>query len=424
MTVQFHNNWLILGIVILLVSLFMSFLYSASEVALFSLKKSYFTLTKKKKTNLENKIYKVISEPDSLLATILIGNNFVNLCFIILFVYITNSIVKNISGLTLFILQTIVASFIILLFGEIIPKAIATVYSFKMSCFTINFILFSKFLFKPLVSLLKKFNIYLSKNFISTEQVELEDLLQYIEEINDTGFEEKRLLKGIINVIKIRVKNICVPRIDVKTIDINDSFKTVTNKIKEHGYSRMPVINKTIDNIVGVLYIKDFIEHYNKDNFKWQSLIRKPYFVPETMYILDLLEKFQQEKIHLAIVVNEYGGVTGIITLEDIIEEIIGNIDDEFDEEQNKIVKINENTYEVEGKLLINDFLNYVNLSNLKLSEMNVDTIAGLILEHCKVIPEPGHKIKIENFEFTILQADQRKIKKVKIKILNADENN
>lgn len=416
------GTWFIFIIITLIFLLFLSFLYSSSEVALFSLKKSYFTLSKKSKTKLEQKIYKVISDPESLLATILIGNNLVNLGFIILFVYITNNIFKNISPFTLFILQTFIASFIIMVFGEIIPKAIATVYSLKMAKLTVNFILFSKIVFKPFINLLTKSNKFISKN-ITRQSLEFEDLLKYIEEISDTSFEEKKLLKGIINVTNVRIKNICTPRMDVKTVDINDDFQTVLRKIKEHGYSRIPVINKSIDTIEGVLYIKDILEHINKEEFKWQNLIRKAYFVPESMFILDLLEKFQQEKIHLGIVVNEYGGLTGIITLEDIIEEIVGNIDDEFDEEQNKIVKIEENIYEVEGKLLINDFLNFINFNINKFDEYNAETIAGLILEYCKSIPEPGHKITIDNFEFTILQADKRSIKKVRIKIFDTNEN-
>jgi CBS domain containing-hemolysin-like protein len=215
-----------------------------------------------------------------------------------------------------------------------------------------------------------------------------------------------------------------IPRIDVKAVDIRDSFQKVISIIKEVGYSRMPVIKDNFDQVIGILYIKDLLPHLHKNDFKWQSLIRPPYFVPETKFINDLLEEFQHKRIHMAIVVDEYGGTSGIVTLEDILEEIVGNIDDEFDTDTLPIKKLNENQYEVEGKVLINDFCKFANIdeSIFDTEKKEAETIAGLILHHTGNIPAVGESLYISNVKFEIKQADDRRIKTVIVTLLQNEQ--
>ncbi|NSW44945.1 MAG: gliding motility-associated protein GldE [Bacteroidales bacterium] len=409
---------IIIGAIALLLLLFLSAMMSSGEVAFFSLKKADLELLKKNDKKLYQKIITLLNNPEKLLATILTGNNFINIAFVIVSVWFTNRIIVfNGNVVLIFVIQTICVTIFILIFGEIMPKAIATHNPLKIAAFVYPFIIVVQIIFSPIISLLSKTTFIIKNKIKHHQKINFDDLSNAIDLAADDLKDEKKILKGIVNFASIRVKEILIPRMDVKTVDIKHSFSQIIEQIRESGFSRIPVIKNSFDNIVGVLYIKDLLPHLHKNDFKWQSLIRPPYFVPESKFINDLLEEFQQKKIHMAIVIDEYGGMSGIVTLEDILEEIVGNIDDEFDTDSQPFIKINDYTYEVDGKMLINDFCHIANIDDTIFDEVKGDseTIAGLILQHSELLPKVNYKVQIANFTFVVKQADNRRIKTVQI---------
>ncbi len=409
---------IIIGVIVLLLLLFISAIMSSGEVAFFSLHNATIDKLKNSKKKSHYRIYKLISNPEKLLATILTGNNFVNIAFVIVSVWFTNQIF-DFSGnaILVFIIQTLCVTIILLIFGEIFPKSIATNHPQKIAEFDAPFILTIQYLFYPIIKLLTQSTIFFKNKVRQNHKINFDDLSNAIDLAAEDLKDEKKILKGIVNFASIRVNEIIIPRMDVKTVDVKDSFMSVVNHIKECGFSRIPVIRNSFDNIIGVLYIKDLLPHLHKSDFKWQSLIRPPYFVPESKFINDLLEEFQQKKIHMAIVVDEYGGASGIITLEDILEEIVGNIDDEFDTEKPLFTKINDYTFEVEGKMLINDFCHIANIDDniFDSAKGDAETIAGLVLQQSGSMPKANFKTKISEVNFIVKQADARRIKIVQI---------
>ncbi len=413
----------LLGIIILL---FSSALVSGSEVAFFSLAPAQLEKLKNKPSKKNDLILSLLKKPERLLATILIANNFINIGIIILSAYSINSIVDfSEDPVWGFIFQVVVITFILLLFGEIIPKVYASYAGITFAGFTVYPLLISDKIFSPISYLLMKSSSVVDKRISRKQQnISVEELSQALELTQKDIKEDKNILKGIVNFGNIDVKEIMKPRVDVVAADIKFGFKKMLSIIIESGFSRIPIYEDTLDNIKGVLYIKDLLPHLEKENkFQWKDLIRDAYFVPENMKIDNLLEEFRQKKIHLSIVTDEYGGVLGIATLEDVLEEIVGEISDESDEEEDLYNKIDDKTFIFDGKIQLNDFFKITLIKDDVFDEVrgSADSLAGLILEIQKEIPEKGDVIKYNNYTFVIDSADNRKIKK--IKFTNQDAN-
>lgn len=410
------------SIVIVLLLLLSSALISGSEVAYFSLTAAdKQRLQKKGKTN--ERVRKNLELPEKLLATILVANNFVNVGIIILTAFITNNLVSFLNApIPEFIFQVVLITFFLLLFGEIIPKVYATHFALPFAKFMALPLQILERIFRPVNAIL----IY-STGFVNRrlqkhkKNISMDDISQALELTSDKELsEEKDILEGIVKFGNKDVSEIMRPRVDVVSIDIKTGFAEVINIVNQSGYSRIPVYIDSFDNVSGILYIKDILPHSHKANsFKWQTLIRPPFYVPDTKNISSLLEEFQKTKVHLAIVVDEYGGTSGIVTLEDVLEEIVGDITDEFDEEENFFSKISENEYLFDAKVLLGDFYKIVNCDDTIFDDVkgDADTLAGLILELKGEIPSLREKINCKNFMFTIEGVDNRRIKQIKVKI-------
>lgn len=424
LSVQLHplTVGIVVSIIIVLLLLLSSALISGSEVAYFSLSAADKQKLKQKSKNNE-RIIKNLKSPEKLLATILVANNFVNIGIIILTAFITNNLVtiENSPALE-FTLQVVLITFFLLLFGEIIPKVYATHFALGFSRFMALPLSTLEKIFRPVNSIL----IY-STGFVNRrlqkhrKNISMDEISQALELTSDHELsEEKEILEGIVKFGNKSVDEIMKPRVDVVSLDIRSGFKEVLSLINESGYSRIPVYTESFDNINGVLYIKDILPHSHKGNtFKWQTLIRAPFYVPDTKKINSLLEEFQKSKIHLAIVVDEYGGTSGIVTLEDVLEEIVGDITDEYDEEDSFFTKISENSYLFDAKVLLGDFYKVVNCDDTIFDDVkgDADTLAGLILELKGEIPSLHENFQCKQFTFKIEAVDNRRIKKIKVKI-------
>lgn len=412
-------------IIILLLLLLSSALISASEVAFFSLAPAQLEeLTQKG----YDKVISLHKKPDRLLATILISNNFVNVGIVIISAYLVDSLFDFSSNPVLgFIIQVIVVTFVLLLFGEIMPKLYANRSQTKVAIFMASPLTFLGYLFRPVSWLLIHSTSLISKRIAKKDSLSMDQLSKALELTKDSDItEEKDILEGIVRFSNIYAIDIIQPRINIIAVSLEDDFEHIRQLIIEHGYSRLPVYNENLDNIVGVLYIKDLLAHLKEDkNFKWQNLIRPAYFVPETKKINDLLEEFQSKKVHLAIVVDEYGGTSGIVTMEDILEEIVGEINDETDEQEHTYIKIKNNAFIFEGHTLLNDFEKIIGADSDSFKEIEgeADTLAGLILEIKGELPKKNDIITYREHKFTVLDVDNRRIKKIKYeKNKNAEE--
>jgi len=410
------------GLILTLILLLFSALISASEIAFFSLDPSELTQVREGKSSGFKNINHLIEKPQELLATILVSNNFVNIAIVLTSTWVMNSLIDFSQAPILgFIIQVILITFVILLCGEIIPKIYANQTPLKVAKFMAIPLIFLRKLFKPLILFLMASTKVIDKKHHRKYNISRDDLSNALELTSESLAEEKGILKGIIEFGNIEVSDIMCPRVDVLALDINTPFSKVLQEIVGAGYSRIPVYLKTFDDVKGILYIKDLLPHIHKtDTFHWQSLIRPPYFVPERKKINELLEELQTDKIHMAIVVDEYGGTSGIITMEDIIEEIVGDIADEFDEEDEvPFSKINENNYLFDGKILLNDFYKIMDVENDIFDDIkgDADTLAGLILEIKGDFPELYDKITFEPFTFIIEAVDKRRIVKIKTSV-------
>lgn len=406
----------IVFVAILLFLLLCSALASASEVAYFSLTPRELDKIKEKGYH---KVLHLLKKPNLLLSTILITNNFVNVGIVILSTYLVNTLF-NFSNYPIlgFVIQVVLVTFIILLVGEIIPKLYANRKQIKMAIIMAGPLTFLTYLFRPLSILLIKSTSVISKRMAKKDGLSIDQLSKALELTEDAEInEEKEILEGIVRFSNIDAIDIIQPRINIIALDMEDSFDYVKDIVIEHGYSRLPVFRENLDNIEGILYVKDLLAHLKEPlNFNWQSLIRPAYFVPETKKINDLLEEFQLKKVHMAIVVDEYGGTSGIVTMEDILEEIVGEINDEYDEKEENFVRLQNNTYIFEACTLLNDFIKIVNADqdSFKDIEGEADTLAGLILEIKGELPRKSEVITYQEHKFTVLEVDNRRIKKIK----------
>ncbi len=427
--IQFHpfTSGMAISILVIVFLLMLSALISGSEVAYFSLspdeKHKIFNTSARK----NNYIRKNLESPEQLLATILVANNFVNVGIVILSSFTVDSLIDFSNEPILgFIVQVIVISFVILLVGEIIPKVYSTHHALKFARFIAVPMYYTIKLLKPVNSIL-----IFSTSFINNRihaynnHISVDELSQALELTSKTELKEDTdILKGIVKFGNKSVVEIMRSRVDVVSIDINSGFSKVMSLITETGFSRIPVFSETFDNIKGILYIKDLLPHVHKGaSFRWQSIIRPPFYVPETKKIDDLLEEFQKNKVHMAIVVDEYGGTSGIVTLEDVLEEIVGEITDEFDEEEKLYTKISENKYLFDGKTLLNDFYKVTGIEEGIFDDVKgeADTLAGLILELKGEIPAKNDTITCKNYVFSIEAVDNRRIKQIKVEIKNTE---
>lgn len=401
---------------------------SGSEVA-------FFSLTPTDKQNLEESedsrdrvILQLLDDPESLLATILVNNNFINIGIVLLSSFIVDK-VFDFTGFESIglIIELVVITFLILLFGEILPKVYANTNNLGFARWMARPMLTTRKGLKPLIVVLKATGKLLSKPKKSSgiSMDELEQALDLTDGESTTA-DEQKILRGIVRFGSTTVKQIMKPRMDVVAFDINESFPSVMKQLLECGYSRIPVYRDNSDVIIGVLYIKDLLPHIDApEDFAWQDLLRDPFFVPGSKKIDDLLKEFQEKKIHLAVVVDEFGGTDGIVTLEDVIEEIVGDISDEFDVEQLVYSKLDEKNYVFEGKTQITDFYKVLEISNdpFDKAKGEADTLAGLLLELSGQFPTKGHVEQFDRYTFLVEAVDQRRIKRIKVTIEDVEEN-
>jgi putative hemolysin len=418
------SPFIIAGFVSLAILLLCSAFVSGAEVAFFSLKPEEIETLKNTTSRSGKLALTLLQKPKKLLATILIANNMVNIAIIIIAALIISRLFnfENKAWLE-FLIQVIAVTFIILLLGEVTPKVYATRHGLKMaSAMALPLFILEK-IFSPLSFALISSTALIEKRFKSKGHDISVDAISHALEItneSDTTDDEKKILKGIVRFGTIEVKQIMKPRLNVVAFDINSTFKDLLYKIIEAGFSRVPIYRESFDNVEGILYIKDLLPHINEaDDFNWQKLIRPPFFVPENKKIDDLLREFQSKKIHLAIAVDEYGGSCGLITLEDIIEEIVGDITDEFDDDDIQYSKLDENNYVFDGKTLLNDMYRILNIDSEEFDKARgeADTLAGFIIETQGRIPAKNDVFKFAKFTFKIEAADKRKIKTIKITI-------
>ena len=411
----------VIAIILAAFLLLLSGFASGSEIAFFSLSPADLSELEEEKTERDRKILGLRAESERTLATILITNNLVNVTIIMLCNYFFAKVVDFGNAYWLqFVCLTVLLTFLLLLFGEIMPKIYTGQQPLRFLRTAVNGILFCRKLFYPFATILIKSRILADKvvqqenHVLSVDDLEQALELTDKEEIKD----EQRMLEGIVRFGDETAKEIMTSRQDVVDLDFKSSFNEVLKCIVENNYSRIPVYQDNSDNVRGILYIKDLLPHLRKPaNFRWQSLIRPPYFVPETKKIDDLLREFQENKVHIAIVVDEFGGTSGIVTLEDILEEIVGEINDEYDEDEKSYTRINSNTFIFEGKTLLSDFYKILKLDDEIFAEVegDADSLAGLLLEIKGDFPEMHEKIDYLNFTFEILEMEERRISKVKV---------
>ncbi len=422
----------IINSLITIILLICSALVSGSEVAFFSLTKTDIDEIEDLYTNNSKKALSLIQKPKKLLANILVANNAINILIVLLFdslgdVFFGNlSLDVNLYFFTVdirFIVEIILVTFIILIFGEVLPKVYANrnAKSFALLMTPVLVILSKVFMFisSPLIALSNFIEKYLRN---SKSNFSVEDLSQALELTSEkeTTAEQKNILEGIVNFGNTETVQIMKPRMDICAISQKSTFKEVLDIIADKGFSRNPIYNNNIDEITGVLYTKDLLPHLNKKTFKWETLVREPFFVPENKKLDDLLSDFQERKNHLAIVVDEYGGTSGIVSLDDVIEEIVGDISDEFDEDDLSYSKIDENNYVFDGKINLKDFCKVLDLDEVvfEKDKGESETLAGLLLEVSGKFPRKFEKINYQNLTFTVEAIEKKRIKQIKVAIV------
>ena len=417
----------VLKIVMLVVLLICSALISGAEVAFFGLSPTDLNEIEEKKTVRGKIVVKLLIRPKKLLATILIANNAINIGIVLLFNAIGDTLFSEINYLLFglisvrFLLEVLVATFLILMFGEILPKIYANRNRFQFSIFMAYPLKILDFLFTPLSSPMRSATIFIynrlgkQKSNLSVDH--LSQALELTSE-GDTTKEEQKILKGIVSFGNTDTKQVMRPRLDIFALSEDMKFTEVLEEIKNHGYSRIPVFSENMDNVLGVLYVKDLLPYIDRKNFNWLTLIREPYFVPENKKLDDLLLEFQDKKNHLAVVVDEYGGTSGIVTLEDVIEEIVGDISDEFDDEDLIYSKLDDFTYIFEGKTTLKDFYRVTKIKNeedFESQKGESETIAGFVLEIAGSFPKRGEIVSYMDYQFLVESLDKKRLKQIKV---------
>jgi putative hemolysin len=411
----------LLGIGVLV---FLSACYSGSENALFSLSKLNLEELLETQGSRANAISFLVRNPKRLLATILIANTFVNIGVVLVNTYLF-SIVFNFHAYPLFgfLFEVVVVTFVLVLFGEVIPKVYSFQNNMKVTKLLAIPLYYTYKFFQPLVFVLEKSTSIIDKRITKKGHILSADELNHAIEITsekDAPKQEKNILKSVVNFGNTNVRQIMRQRPDIVGVDIECTFKQLMLQIVDSGYSRVPVFEESLDHIKGILFTKDLLQHIHEDDsFDWRTLLRDAYFVPESKKIDDLLKEFQTKRMHLAIVADEFGGTSGLVSMEDIVEEIFGEIQDEFDEDEHIYTRINNYTFVFEGKMLINDMCRYMEVQPEVFDEIRNDaeTLGGMLLELNSYLPKLGQEIKFKNFVFNIESVDTRKIKRVKVTI-------
>lgn len=412
---------MIVKIILILIFLILSALTSGCEVAFFSLDKS--NMPNEDGNKLIKKIKFLLEKPKRLLATILISNNFINIAIVILFASIDNPYLSSLNSPILeTVLEVGLIGMLILFIGDILPK----IYANR------NPLGFSKLMVRP-IYFLDRYILFLFNNPMSqsmsylesnlakdSKQLSVDKLSQALEltDSKETSTEEKKILKGIVNFGNVETRQIMCPRVDVFALESDMKIIDIIEELKAKGFSRVPVYEENLDKITGVLYVKDLLPHLEKENFNWTSLLRKPLYIPENKKLDDLLTEFKTKKIHMAIVVDEYGGTSGIITLEDVIEEIFGEISGEFDDEDNLYSKLDDHTFIFDSKINLQDFYRAINLKDSSTFEeiaLEIETLGGFLIEKIKKIPRVGQVITHDSYKFVIEIVDKKRIKQVKL---------
>ncbi len=421
---QLSTPYIVVNAIVFAVLIFFSAVISGSEVAFFSLDNNQLSDFEKENTPASKAILKLLDRRRYLLATILIMNNLINIAIVTLSTFVTWSIVgsKTTEGRVVIILS-IVVTFVILFFGEVVPKNFANQHNTKFARNTAKPLTFLERMLRPFAWILITVTNLIERNVEKKgRNITVDELNQALEITtgDDTTEEEKGILKGIVNFSTLSVRQVMKSRMDITAVDIEWDFHELMDKINKSGYSRIPAYNETIDKIEGVLYIKDLIAHVDKDEtFAWQPLLRPGFFVPENKKVDGLLKDFQEQRVHMAIVVDEYGGTSGLITLEDIIEEIVGEINDEYDDEDIAYNKLDNSTYVFEGKTSLNDFCKIIGVESSEFDPVKgeSESLGGLLLEISSKMPRAGEKIEFHRFLFTIVAVDLRRIKRVRVLI-------
>ncbi len=415
--------YIIIDVIVLLCLLALSAMISGTEVAFFSLSKTTLDVLAKSKTLKGDLVLELRSKPKKLLATILITNNFINILIVLLFSVLGTVFMGDIEENIRFLIEVVLITFLILLFGEVLPKVYATRNSLSFSLLMSRPISILNVLLSPLSYLLRKLTgLVESRLGKKNTSLSVETLSQALELTSDdaTTKDEKNILEGIVAFGSTETVQVMKPRIDIFAISDVISFEEMLEKIITNGFSRNPVYHENIDEIVGVLYARDLLPHITKADFNWQTLIRTPFFVPENKKLDDLLAEFQEKKNHLAIVVDEYGGTSGLVTLEDVIEEIVGEISDEFDADDLVYSKIDASNYIFEGKTALRDFYKVLDVDSEIFDPFKgeSETLAGFILEITGRFPRKDEKISFNSFVFTVEAADRKRVKQVKVTLL------
>lgn len=431
---QFADNLpLIIGVIILFVLLACSALISGAEVAFFSITRSDIDNGLQQNSTAFQIISKLLERPKKLLATILVANNFINIATVLLFANLSKMAFegRNMSVQVLnfkfdlaFLFDVVVVTFLILLFGEIIPKIYANRNRIKFAMFMAQPIKVLDVIFSPISLPMRSITLGIhnrlgkQKSNLSVDQ--LSQALELTGE-HETTMEEHKILQGIVSFGNTDTKQVMRPRIDIFALNADLKYAEIIQGIIKNGYSRIPVYKDTIDNVVGILYVKDLLPYIDRKQFDWTALLRDPFFVPENKKLDDLMAAFQEKKVHLAVVVDEYGGTSGIVSLEDVIEQIVGDISDEFDDDDLIYTKIDDNNYSFEGKTTLKEFYKIVDINDESIFENHkgeAETIAGFVLEISGIFPRRNSKINFKNYVFTIEAVDKKRIKQVKFTVL------
>ncbi len=420
----FSMQWsIVFEAILLFVLLFLSALISGTEVAFFSLSKSMLDDLETDNNPRASVVVALLSAPKKLLATILITNNFINILIVLLFSILGGYFMEGLDGRLRLLIEVVFITFLILLFGEVLPKVYANRNSLSFSMFMSRPIAILNKLLSPVSFLLTGLtNIVEDRLSKKNSTLSVETLSQALELTSDdaTTKDEKSILEGIVAFGSTETVQVMKPRIDIFAIPDTMPFQEMLQKIIENGFSRNPVYHESIDDIIGVLYARDLLAHIEKKDFNWQALIRAPYFVPENKKLDDLLQEFQEKKNHLAIVVDEYGGTSGLVSLEDVIEEIVGDISDEFDADDLVYSQLDASNFIFEGKTALKDFCRVLDIESVVFDAIKgeSETLAGFILEITGRFPKKGEKISYNSYEFLIEAIDRKRIKQVKVTII------